>query len=236
MAKHEIVKARHELKRRKITVTEVSEVTPKMRRIAFAAHSLKGFVSPSPDDHIKIFVASEPGGEPEMRDFTPRTFDSDAGTLVLEFALHESGPASNWARNAKLGDELEIGGPRGSTIVPDDFDWYLMVGDRTALPSFGRRLESLRPGVPVTTLVEVDNAEERQAFLTDAAWTSRWVYEAAGQSTRLEEAIADLVLPPGDGFVWIALEAAASRKAYQLLVEQKGHPAEWIKASAYWSL
>nr|WP_246251703.1 siderophore-interacting protein [Ancylobacter pratisalsi] len=39
--------------------------------------------------------------------------------------------ASTWALAARPGDRLEIGGPRGSAIIPADFDWYWLVGDET---------------------------------------------------------------------------------------------------------
>ena len=76
-----------------------------------------------------------------MRDFTPRRFDSKTATLVIDFALHDAGPATRWALGARAGDRLEIGGPKSSKVVPDDFDGYLLVGDESALPAIGRRVE-----------------------------------------------------------------------------------------------
>ncbi|MGL1747182.1 siderophore-interacting protein, partial [Vibrio parahaemolyticus] len=49
-----------------------------------------------------------------------RRFDPVLGTLTIDFALHQAGPATAWALAAKPGDRLEIGGPRGSTILADD--------------------------------------------------------------------------------------------------------------------
>ena len=81
-----------------------------------------------------------------MRDYTPRAFDAAGNRLTIDFALHDAGPATAWALNARPGETLLIGGPRGSTVVPDDFDFYLLAGDETALPSIGRRLESPASG------------------------------------------------------------------------------------------
>jgi NADPH-dependent ferric siderophore reductase len=90
--------------------------------------------------------------------------------LVIDFAIHEAGPATKWAIKAAPGDTLDIGGPRGSAVVPDDFDWYLLIGDETALPSIGRRTEELRAGVPVITAVVVDGADSEQVFDAKSAW------------------------------------------------------------------
>ncbi|WP_255408485.1 SIP domain-containing protein [Archangium sp. Cb G35] len=50
-----------------------------------------------------------------------------------------------------------------------------MVGDESALPAIGRRVEALRPGVPVTTVVAVANEGEVQTFVTRASWRPEWV-------------------------------------------------------------
>lgn len=45
-------------------------------------------------------------------------------------------------------------GPRGSFVVPLEYDWHLLVGDESALPAIARRLEELPPGKPVIALIE----------------------------------------------------------------------------------
>ncbi len=237
-ALHAATRVRHELKRRTLTVIALLDITPHMRRIIFTSPDLGDFVSASPDDHIKVFVpdASEPGGL-AMRDYTPRAFDPAARTLVIDFALHESGPATAWARTAHPGAKLAIGGPRGSLVVPDDFDHYLLIGDETALPAIGRRLETLRPGVPVTALMLVEGPEEVQSFDTATRLTPGWVFRrgrSEDDGTLLIEALASWAPPAGDGYVWIAAEAAATRAVKDYMLTVRGQPKEWLKASGYW--
>ncbi|MBP2498308.1 NADPH-dependent ferric siderophore reductase [Methylobacterium sp. PvP062] len=230
---HEIVRVRHELHRRSLTVQRVERVTPGMLRIHLGGPELAGFKSLSPDDHVKLFV---PGSGGERRDYTPRRFDSEAGELSLDFALHEAGPATRWALGTKPGDIIEIGGPRGSMIVPFDFDWWLLVGDETALPAIGRRLEELPQGVPVTTVVAIAGQAEEQRFDTAAAHRAIWVHRPLGEAddpARVLDALAKIILPPGDGFVWAAAEAGVAR-AIRVQVEALGHPSAWLKASGYW--
>lgn len=238
IALHAATRVRHELKRRTLTVIALLDITPHMRRIIFTSPDLGDFVSASPDDHIKVFVpdASEPGGL-AMRDYTPRAFDPAARTLVIDFALHETGPATSWARTAHPGAKLAIGGPRGSLVVPDDFDHYLLIGDETALPAIGRRLETLRPGVPVTALMLVDGPEEVQSFETATRLTPGWVFRrgrSEDDGTLLIEALASWAPPAGDGYVWIAAEAAATRAVKDYMLTVRGQPKEWLKASGYW--
>ncbi len=236
MSLHQITRVRHELRRRTLTVSQIEDLNPGMRRIHFTCPDLADFPSVGFDDHIKMFVpgTAAPGERGTMRDFTPRRFDKAAGTIALDYALHEAGPAIAWAIAAKVGDTLEIGGPRGSAIVPDDFDWYWLIGDETALPAIGRRLEELRAGVPVTTIVLVGDAGEAQHIATDADWSPHWIARGdTDDAATLIAALADLPLPQGDGHVWIAAEAGAAR-AVRGAIEAKGHPRGWLKASGYW--
>ena len=236
--KHQMRRVRHEVRRRTVTVSRLEHLTPRMMRVHFVSPELKDFVSAAPDDHVKIFFSAETdSGKPVMRDFTPRAFDTAAGTLTIDFALHDDGPATEWARDAKVGDQLDIGGPRGSQIVPDDFDWYLLIGDESALPAIGRRVEELRPGVPVTTLVAIVHPYEEQRFKTHADWTPIWLARGEPSERDAELLLAKLAgftPPPGDGFVWIAGEANIVRELRAYAQDTLRLPKAWIKAAGYW--
>lgn len=234
---HAVRRVRHETRRRWLTVATVEALTPRMRRITFASEAFADFVSLAPDDHIKLFFGTTGDGKPVMRDFTPRAFDLEAGTLTIDFALHEAGPATQWAAAAAPGDRLEIGGPRGSMVVPDDFDWYWLIGDETALPAIGRWVEALPAGKPVWTVAAIADAGEKQAFAGDAAWQPIWCTRDgsdADDASRLRAALDSLPLPAGDGFVWIAAESSVARALRAYLNEERGHPKAWIKAAGYW--
>ena len=240
-SRHQILRMRQDTRRRHIAVSAVERISPRMARITFTSAELCDFSSLAPDDHIKLFFAPPTGdglNEPAKRDYTPRRFDTAAGTLVIDFALHDSGPATAWANGAQPGDVLEIGGPRGSAIVPDDFDWYLLIGDETALPAIGRRVEELRAGVSVTTVVVVQDMAEAQHFATAANWSPHWVErrtEGPDDAASLRRALAGLKLAPGDGFVWIAAEAEVARTLRRHMLEDRGHPPAWLKAAGYWA-
>lgn len=236
MSRHEIMRVRHDLRRRTLTVARIEDVTPGMRRVHFTSPDLTDFPSIGFDDHIKMFIpgTAAPGERGTMRDFTPRRFDTAAGTIALDYAMHDAGPAIDWARGASVGDMLEIGGPRGSMVVTDDFDWYWLIGDASALPAIGRRLEELRAGVSVTSIVLVDSDAEAQTIETAAAWSTHWIVRTdTDDAATLTAALANVALPPGEGFVWIAAEASVAR-AVRGVVEEKGQPREWLKASGYW--
>lgn len=240
MPLHQITRIRHDVRRRTLTVAAIEPLGHHMRRLTFTGDELHDFVSASPDDHIKLFF-TDASGETVMRDFTPRRFDTAARTLTIDFAIHPAGPATQWAAAAKVGDRLDIGGPRGSAVVPDDFDWYLLIGDESALPAIGRRVEELRAGVPVTTLALVGGVEDEQVFTSKAKWTGHWVHREAPENEGkddaelLLEALEGLTLPQGEGFVWIAAETGIARSLRGYLLNETTQPREWIKAAGYWT-
>lgn len=239
MTLHQIVRVRHNARRRILTVERIEALTPRMMRMHFISDDLHDFVSASPDDHIKLFFPMPDGQTDQMvmRDFTPRRFDTREGRLAIDFALHEAGPAISWAKRAQIGDALEIGGPRGSKVMTDDFDWYLLVGDETALPAMGRRVEELRAEARVITLGLVSAPEESQVFETRARLLSLWAIreKSDDEASVLWRMLDKIRFPEGDGMVWIAAEAATARAIRSYVIEERSHPKEWVRASGYWA-
>jgi len=210
-----------------------------MLRIRFASSELGDFESAAPDDHIKLLLpdCELENGRPAMRDYTPRAFDAAAGTLTIDFALHEAGPATAWALSAGPGDTIQIGGPRGSAVVADDFDWYLLIGDETALPAICRRIEELRSDVPIRAIVAVDGPGDRIGMPDRDDLTVHWATREKGEND-VQHLIALLeqeALPAGEGYVWIAGESGVARAIRAHVVETLGHPREWTKAAGYWT-
>ena len=237
---HSITRLRHELKRRQISVKEAHYITPNMLRIVFTGEALADFTSPGPDDHVKLFFPT-PNGDSEGRDYTPRAFDNEAQTLTIDFATHEGthkpGPATEWAMNAKQGDTLQIGGPRGSTIISPSFDWWLLIGDETALPAIARRLEELPAGTKVKAILSVISPADEQNFETKTQCEVVWLHRPTKQAanpTLLLDLLQTMELPKGDGFIWIAAEGLVARAVRDYLVNTRRHPLAWTKSSGYW--
>ena len=226
-----VERVRHELKRRDVQVARVEQLSPHFRRVTFTGDALRDFVSLSFDDHVKLFFApADDGAEPARRDYTPRSYDNAAGELQIEFALHGEGAASDWAAQAAPGQTLTVAGPKGSLIIPVDYDWHLLVGDETALPAVARRLEQLPPGARAIVLLQVADLADRRELRSRADVRVTWVGDDAG----LLAAVRALDLPAGEGYAWCAGEAAAMAALRRVLVEDKGHPRDAIRAAAYW--
>ena len=224
-----VQRVRHELRERQVQVCHIEPLGESFVSVTFRGEALADFHSAAFDDHIK-FIFEDPAGEPVRRDYTPRRFDAQQGELTIEFALHGDGQACNWARQASVGQSAVIAGPRGSLIVPLDYEWHLLVGDASALPAISRRLEELPAGSRVRVLVAMPDPAGRRAFDSRAAVEARWLDDAE----QLVAAVQALELPAGEGFVWAAGEAAAMKRIRRVLAEDKGHPKEAMRVAAYW--
>lgn len=249
----DIRRVRHEVKRRHLRVQRVERLTPKMVRIVLGGEDLPGFTSLGFDDHMKVMLPGPDGqfrapdpdaphgsseaAKPMMRDYTPRRYDASKGELFVDFVIHDAGPATSWAAAAQPGQTLGIGGPRGSSIIPADLDCHLLVGDETALPAIGRRLEELPSGVRAIVVAEIDSQAERLQLETAANLEVIWVDRKgapAGDADRLLEALRALNLPASGCFAWVAAESLVARAVRKHLVDERGMDKHWVKAAGYW--
>jgi NADPH-dependent ferric siderophore reductase len=244
-----VQRVRHALKVRRVQVLRTHTLSDNVRRITLGGPELADFVSASFDDHVKLMlpapgldtlvlpVAGPNGPElppgapkPVMRDYTPRRFDSQACELDIEFALHGDGPAARWAAQAQAGQEVGIGGPRGSFVIPSDFDWHLLIGDETALPAIARRLEELPAGSQVLAVLAVAEADLR-ALASAAEVQLHWV---APEAQALLSTLRDLALPAGEGYAWAAGEARSMAAVREVLIHTLGIDRQHCRCAAYW--
>lgn len=225
------------LKRRVLTVKAVSELTPTLRRITLTGDDLADFNSPGADDHIKLFFTHEGSEEPVGRDYTPRYFRPEIPELDIDFVLHDSGVATTWARNANVGDQLQLGGPRGSTLVRYEFDEYLLVADDAALPALARRLEELPANAKVTAFAEVQSAAHEFPLPTQAKLSLHWLHRGeapAGTTMLLREAVSQWPIPSGTAFIWVGAERVTALGIKEDLLA-RGLDSESMRVTAYWT-
>lgn len=254
-------RVRHELLRRRLTVLRTERPSPRFVRVTLGGADLAGFASFGPADHVKVFVpvrvpapgSASAGDERVSRDYTPLTFRAATPTddvsghggpqLDIDFYLHEApadgsartalGPAAAWAAQARAGDEIEIGGPRGSALPPRDADELILVADESALPSIARWLEAL-PDVPVTGLFTVTDPAVAAYLEAKAAphREFRW-FSGRDRDAALEAALRGLPIAEGT-FCFLAGEATALIPLRRYLRRELGLPKAQVDVHGYW--
>lgn len=248
-------RVRYELKFRQITVVRKEHVYPNFIHITFTGNDLHGFESQGFDDHIKLLLPdpvtheipiptiTEDGiqwpdnKKPLARDFTPLVYDADKNTLVIAFAVHAGGPAIEWALNAKEGDQLGIGGPRGSFIVPKEYDWHVLVGDETAFPAIVRRIHELPPTAKIYAILETESEKTQVPVdhLGKTDMTVVWAYKHQISEMPLVDAVKSVDFPAtGVGYIWAACEAESAKEIRDYVKQANIVPAKNMRISAYW--
>ena len=237
-------------------VVDVSVLTPNMIRIVFGGSAAEGFVpSGHSDERVRIAFPA-PGlqhAEPptcvdgewgyhdlsarsRVRSYTIRRWDPHSHTVTVDFVVHDSGVASQWARRAVPGDTVFMLGPDGWYTPPPKASWQLLIADMTALPALARIAEELPAGITAHAIIETHTLEDRQVLRSDADLTTTW-YHGTGNGfapSALPTAVAGYELPDGPGYVWFAGEASVSRLVRKHARQHWGLSAASFDIIGYW--
>jgi NADPH-dependent ferric siderophore reductase len=237
-------------------VRDVVALTPNMIRIVFGGEDLRRFVSSGDPDERLVVVLPRAGereapvpirqddgtldypaeDEPEMRSYTVRRVDAATGELVIDFVRHEGGVAATWAIQARVGDVVYLSPASGWYRPPTDTTWQLLMADMTALPALGRILEELPAQQRAVVLAEVTEPSDSQRIETSADTTVSWLPGSGNghAPSRLLQALQEIELPEGPGYLWFAGEAAESRAVRKYVRRELGWPTERFTIIGYW--
>lgn len=241
-------RVRNELRFRELTVLRVERIGNAFQRVVLGGEALEGFSSLGFDDHTKLFfpqpgtkitpptitdegIVWAEGVRPQSRDYTP-LYNAERHELAYDFFIHDGGVASQWAMEAKAGDTLTLGGPRGSLVVPEDYAWQLYVCDETGMPALRRRLEALRTLAQrpqVTALVMVRDVADKAYLAGFDEFNIEWISDYNAAAARL----AQLTVPSSDYFIWLTGEGKVVKNLTDGFVTDAIDP-QLVRSSAYW--
>ena len=230
------------------TVKRVVHLTPRMVRVTFTSPELADFGWNGPAAHIKL-IFGQPGDalpapgtsepRPTMRTYTPRRFDREARELDVDFVLHGEGPASTWAAQAAAGQTLTVSGPGRNYVVDTTADWFLLVGDDTAIPAIATILESLPATTTARVFIEVMDGDDEIELPRHPNATVTWLHRGPDPTHAggpLEATLKNYLMPEGNGRIYVACEASAMRRIRSLLLMDKTINREHVITRGYWKL
>ncbi|WP_026542084.1 siderophore-interacting protein [Paenarthrobacter nicotinovorans] len=231
-------------------------LTPGMCRITFGGPGLAGFASTGVgDEYLRVFLPDpgtrearlpisagdswdwSPGVEPSARrTYTVRAVDPAAGTVDIDFVIHDGGLAASWAQHAQVGDVVGLNSPTGLYEPPADLQWQILLADATGLPAVARLVEQTPPGVRTRVLIEVEDPSHRQEITLGAGTEIAWIYGGNGHSqSRLDEVLRSMELPGGVGYIWVAGETKVLRGIRKYLRHEKKLTPASYKLVGYWT-
>lgn len=173
---------------------------------------------------------------PTIRTYTHRGIDLKKNEIWIDFVAHgDEGPASAWALRADKGDVLGVMMHDGKTALYTEADWYLLVGDATAIPVIGAILEDLPETAEGVCILEVHGEEDRQELFTKAKIRFVWVYNPLPQEgSQLAALVKEEILPKENRFGYVAAEFSAVREIRTYLRKENQWKKEELYAYSYW--
>ena len=234
-----------------LEVRKSERISPNMQRITFAGEGLRGFPEESATAYLKIRFPAIGGGLKRginrvlgresiaVRSYTVRCYDPATGELEIDFVLHaDAGAACTWAKQAKPGDVLHAGGPGPKKLLNLDSDWFVIVGDLSALPAIGANLARLPHAATGYALIEIPDEADRQDLTVPPGVDVQWVINphSSDSAQIMAERVRALVWKSGRCDAWVAGELNTVRAVREHLRNERGMTRDQMYASSYWQL
>lgn len=231
---------------RTLNVVRTRDITPHMRRVTLGGIGLSDFPADQESAYIKLIFPQESNSaqdslidasKPLMRTYTISAQRDDE--IDVDFAIHEAkGPATTWAQNAKVGDQILVGGPGPKKLINSDADWFLLVGDMTALPAITVNLAQLPDDARGYAVLEISTEADRQTLKKPKNVEVHWVVNAApnADSSPLLERVQQLDWLTGQPAVWAACEFHSMRALRQYFKSERLVPKSHLYISSYWKV
>lgn len=222
---------------RLLRVIRSTPVTPNMLRVTLGGEGMSAFPNDQDGAYIKLMFPPEGEGRGIVRTYTVR--QQRDGEMDVDFVLHEDGgPAASWAQQVRPGAEILIGGPGPKKLMNPQADWFLMVGDMTALPAISVNLEQLPGDAQGYAVLEVISEADIQPLQAPANVELIWVINPhPGESSELLlERTKELVWHSGTPSIWAACEFSSMRVLRRYFREERQVDKADLYVSSYWKL
>ncbi|MHC8493934.1 siderophore-interacting protein [Thalassospira sp. SM2505] len=235
---------------RDLVVIAKTQVTPNMLRVTLGGDGMAGFPEDQESAYVKLIFPIDGDDKDRVlrRTYTVRhdRMTDQGREIDLDFVMHgdadddhdHGGPASNWAVNCKPGDVITVGGPGPKKLVDPTADWFLIVGDMTALPAVSVNLETLHADARGYAVIEVRSEADIQSIRKPANMTIEWVINPrpGENTTALVDVVRKIGWLEGRASVWAACEFSAMKELRSYFREERGLGKDDLYISSYWKL
>lgn len=210
----------------RVTVKHLERLSPNFIRVTFTGVDLAEFGDEGLDQRIKVVLPLPEGGYGDfpfdgdwytawrelpddrrnlLRTYTARSIRPLQHEVDVDFVAHgDLGPASAWAGHARVGDEIVLIGPDGSSghtgvgieWNSGDASTLLLAGDETATPAIAAILERLDSDAQGCVFLEVPTSADVLNLVAPPGIEIRWLprhTEASGETAAYGANLIDAV-------------------------------------------
>jgi NADPH-dependent ferric siderophore reductase len=234
-----------------LTVKAAWNLTPNMIRVTLAAPEIGCMESDCAGANCKLFLPEidqsrdaftaqlTDGPRPVVRTYTVRQIRTDACEMDIDFVDHgDGGPASAWARRAKVGGFLGFAGPGPVKVNAYYADSYLVVADMSALPVAAATLEAMPEDAVGTAIFEIMSAADKQDFRIPKGIKAHWIVNPDPHKSddTLPKMLVSFDWPSGVIQTCIAGESGMIKTLRQELLVTRSLPKDDCYISGYWKI
>ena len=219
---------------RKATVLSTKQITPHLQRIIVGSDEFNDLSAQYIGNYVKVLIPQNGLVDFNikttcMRSYTIRHVDEHTGALTLDFVINmHQGPATNWAKEAKVGDEVGIAGPGPKKLDNYDHSYYLLLGDLTSVNAIKGYVQQLPINAKIDAIIHAPTKDD--VISLDSSRDVTWLITNNPDT----DMIKSLPLSEQQPIVFMALEAGLVRKAKTILTDELAIPRSQIVASGYW--
>ncbi|MGO2365927.1 MAG: siderophore-interacting protein [Pseudoalteromonas sp.] len=227
-------------------VISTTQIAPHLMRIVVGSEQFDDFPRDQQGAYVKVLFPHEGQTDVEldlkadkpaiMRSYTIREIDSQSGAISLDFVINQhSGTATNWAKHAKVGDNVGIAGPGPKKLSDFSQSDYLLLGDLTSVNAIHGYLQTLPASATVNAIIHVPDKQD--IIDLDAIKNNHyvnWLVSEQPHTDLISAVITQLGQSHIKPLVFMALESSLIREINTLLLERFSIERESIVCSAYW--
>lgn len=197
---------------RYICVYASEQLSPHLQRVYFSCEDFSNFPRDQNGAHIKLFFVEQAdlkpllpyrneqgkviwpdGKKPITRTYTIRDFLENEQLLVVDFVRHaDYGAAANWAINAEKGQVIGLAGPGGRARFNPTADYWVFIGDLSALPMIAASLELLPATAQGEVWIEVEHESDCIQLAHPLAVTIYWLIQALNPEEKIHASLTQL--------------------------------------------
>ncbi|WP_313373833.1 siderophore-interacting protein [Chishuiella sp.] len=174
--------------------------------------------------------------KPIIRTYTTRDIDFENKTLTIDFVAHgENSPASRWAIHAEKGHKLGVLMKVKSKPLYKDANWYLLVGDHTALPVISVMLEKLPKETKGKAIIEVHGPEDALELKKPVGFEIEWIFNKnPGEEQKLIDAFSSTSFPDCSKYIFVACEYTSAKQIREYSRTMKETYLSSFQILSYW--
>ena len=237
---------------RLLSVIRKKQISPNLLRLTFAGPQLDNFPENHQGANVKLLLPHSGqswrhyldalngiGPKPIKRTYTIRDHRAADNELDIDFALHPNpGPATSWALNAGINQQLGISGPGSISRINTRADWFLMAADMSALPALSVNLAALSSDADGVVFITIAGEQDKQLLKKPIGVNLKWIVEPSPESavSALVDAVTSQSWPAALVSTWVAGETSMVRQIREHFVAEKGLEREFRYTSGFWKI